>query len=63
MTKFKVAPAAGGYLRRYGLLPSQITATGPRGHILKSDVLKYAEDNKIKAIDLRTTTSVKVEQQ
>ena len=47
MSKFKVAPAAGGYLRRFGVLPSQVTATGPKGHILKEDVFKYAEANKL----------------
>ena len=41
MERIKVAPAAGGYLRRYGVLPSQVIATGPRGHVLKGDVLQY----------------------
>ena len=56
MAKFRVSPSAGGYLRRYGLLPSQVTATGPKGHLLKGDVLQYAQDNKVKAIDLRQTS-------
>jgi len=47
LTKFKVAPAASGYLRRFGVLPSQVTATGPKGHVLKEDVFKYAEANKL----------------
>ena len=42
LSKIMVMPAAGGYLRKYGLLPSQITATGPKGHVLKGDVLRYA---------------------
>lgn len=37
----KVAPAAGTYLRRYGIMPNLIKATGPRGYILKGDVLDY----------------------
>ena len=47
MSKFKIAPAAGGYLRRFGVLPSQVKATGPKGHVLKQDVLTFAEDNKL----------------
>ena len=47
MTKIKVAPAAGGYLFRYGVLPSKVVATGPRGHVLKGDILKYIEENKL----------------
>ena len=31
----KISPAAGIYLRGFGVLPSQITATGPKGHITK----------------------------
>ena len=54
MAKFKIAPAAGGYLRRYGVLPSQVVATGPRGHVLKGDVLKYVEDNKLQHRDLKS---------
>ena len=52
MSKFKVAPAAGTYMRRFGVLPSQIKATGPKGHVLKSDVLQFIEDNKMPKRDL-----------
>ena len=57
MAKFKIAPAAGGYLLRYGVLPSQVVATGPRGHVLKGDVLKYVEDNKLQPRDLKSEPS------
>ena len=52
MAKFRIAPAAGTYLRRFGVLPSQIKATGPRGHVLKGDVLQYIEANKLQARNL-----------
>ena len=41
-------------MRRYGVLPSQVVATGPRGHVLKGDVLKYVEDNKLQQRDLKS---------
>ena len=41
MTKFKVSPSAGWWLRSYGVLPSQVTASGPKDYIQKGDVLKY----------------------
>ena len=40
MANFKVSPAAGWWLRSYGVLPSQVAATGPKGYIVKGDVLK-----------------------
>ena len=40
MEKFKVAPAAGWWMRTYGVLPSDVEQTGPRGYIVKGDVLK-----------------------
>ena len=41
ISKFKVAPAAGWWMRSYGVLPSQLTASGPKGYIVKGDVLKH----------------------
>jgi hypothetical protein len=35
MHTMKVAPAASGYLRGFGVLPSQVVSTGPRGHLTK----------------------------
>jgi pyruvate/2-oxoglutarate dehydrogenase complex dihydrolipoamide acyltransferase (E2) component len=43
----KISPAAGIYLRGFGVLPSMITATGPKGHITKQDVTLYIETNKL----------------
>jgi len=43
----KVAPAAGWYLRNYAILPSQVTASGPKGYITKGDVLEYIQANNL----------------
>lgn len=45
--KYLVAPAAGWWMRTYQILPSEVTATGPKGFILKGDVLAHIEQNKI----------------
>ena len=45
--KFKVAPSAGSYMRQYKVFPDEVSASGPRGHILGGDVLEYVEKNKI----------------
>ena len=34
-------------MRAYGVLPSEVTATGPKGFILKGDVLKIVRGNKL----------------
>ena len=47
MPSFKVSPAASWWMRSYGVLPSQIKATGPRGYHTKGDVLAFIEANKI----------------
>lgn len=47
MGKFKVAPAAGWWMRAYAVLPSQLVASGPKGYILKGDVLKYIKANNL----------------
>jgi len=44
---FKVAPAAGWWMRTYLILPSEVKATGPKGFILKGDVLEHIDKNKI----------------
>ena len=38
-------------MRSYGVLPSQVTATGPKGFILKGDVLKIVRGNNLSLID------------
>lgn len=45
--KYLVAPAAGWWMRTYQILPSEVTATGPKGFILKGDVLQHIDKNKI----------------
>ena len=54
----KVAPAASGYLRGFGVLPSQIgTPTGPRGHLTKQDVLAYIAKNNLTRIQIEAETT------
>lgn len=58
--EFKIAPAAGWWLRTYMILPKEVKSTGPKGYILKGDVLKHIEDNKIqkgKRVDSPKTAS------
>ena len=45
--KYLVAPAAGWWMRTYQVLPSEVKATGPKGYILKGDVLNHIDQNKI----------------
>ena len=45
--KYLVAPAAGWWMRTYQILPSEVKATGPKGFILKGDVLEHIDKNKI----------------
>ena len=47
MSRFKVSPAAGWWMRNYLVLPSQVKATGPRGYHTKGDVLAFIEANKL----------------
>ena len=44
---FKVAPSAGWWMRTYMVMPKEVAATGPKGFILKSDVLEHIEKNKL----------------
>ena len=37
--QFKIAPSAGWWLRTYMILPTEVKSTGPKGYILKGDVL------------------------
>ena len=47
MPNFKVSPAAAWWLRSYAVLPSQVPATGPKGYIVKGDVLKHIKTNNL----------------
>lgn len=42
-----MAPSAGWWMRTYMVMPNELTATGPKGFILKSDVLEHIEKNKL----------------
>ena len=44
---FKISPSAGWWLRTYMVLPNEVKSTGPKGYLLKGDVLQYIEDNKL----------------
>jgi hypothetical protein len=44
---FKIAPSAGWWMRTYMVMPSELKPTGPKGFILKSDVLEHIEANKL----------------
>jgi len=37
----RIAPAAYGYLRGFRVLPSEVTATGPKGFLTKGDILAH----------------------
>ena len=45
--QYMVAPAAAFYMRTYRVLPSEVVATGPKGIIVRSDVLDYVEKHKL----------------
>ena len=44
----RISPAAGWWLRAYNVQAAQVTATGPKGFLLKGDVLKYIKENNLK---------------
>jgi len=46
-------PAARLLVEAFGLMTRQIPATGPKGHLLKGDVLKYIEENKVPKLNLQ----------
>ena len=46
-------PAARLLVEAFGLARGHIPATGPKGHLLKGDVLKYIVDNKVPKLDLQ----------
>lgn len=43
-------PAVRGLLDKYGLSPNKIVGTGPRGILLKGDVLQYIKEENLKPI-------------
>ncbi len=47
MKNLKVAPSAWFYFLNYGVLPSQVKATGPRGYLTKADLINFITGNKL----------------
>ena len=45
--EFLISPSAGWWLRTYMIMPNEVKSTGPKGFLLKGDVLKHIEDNKL----------------
>jgi hypothetical protein len=41
--KNKIGPAAGWYMRTYLIMPAEVKASGPKGFIVKGDVLAHIE--------------------
>ena len=54
----RISPAAGIYLRGFGVLPSMITATGPKGHITKQDIWLYVDKNNVQKRVIETAPLV-----
>ena len=46
-------PASRLLVEAFGLMTRQIPATGPKGHLLKGDVLKFIEENKVPRLNLQ----------
>lgn len=40
-TTTRVAPSGWYYLLNYGIQATQVTPTGPRGHLTKADLMHY----------------------
>ena len=46
-SKHKVSPAAGAWMRAYMVLPTEVKATGPKGYIIKEDVMTHISANQL----------------
>jgi len=46
-SKHKVSPAAGAWMRAYMVLPTEVKATGPKGYIIKEDVMTHISTNQL----------------
>ena len=61
MGKFKITPSAGWWLRSYGVLPSQVSASGPKNYIQKYDVVKYIKANNLSLRPRESTAAAAVQ--
>ncbi len=43
----KISPAAGWWLRAYNVQASAVQASGPKGYMLKGDVLQYIKQHNL----------------
>lgn len=46
-SKLKVSPAAGAWMRAYMVFPTEVKATGPKGFIVKEDVMSHVSNNQL----------------
>ena len=58
MSMFKVSPAAGWWMRSYGVLPSQVPASGPKNYIQKGDVMKHIKAHNLSLRPQETTAAI-----
>jgi pyruvate/2-oxoglutarate dehydrogenase complex dihydrolipoamide acyltransferase (E2) component len=49
-TTSKVSPSTWFYFLNYGIKPEAVTATGPKGHITKGDLLAYIRKNNLQMV-------------
>ena len=54
-TAQSLLPSARLLIEAFGLIKGQIPASGPKGHLLKGDVLKYIELNKLTRLPLENS--------
>jgi len=62
MKNIKVAPSTWFYFLNYGVLPSQVKATGPRGYLTKADLINFITGNRLnkrKIEDIETPAPIK----
>ena len=44
---YRVSPAAGWWMRAYMVLPTEVSASGPKGFIQKGDVVQHIDKNNL----------------
>jgi hypothetical protein len=55
-TTSKVSPSTWFYFFNYGIKPEAVTATGPKGHITKGDLLAYIHKNNLLMVKHKVTS-------